>query len=106
MTPIEKMRAEMEKDRAAKRAASRLLDDLIESVIYSMPDGAVKRNGQIVMLHGKIMDQLENLTTRAAERKEDAYNEEQSQQVLDYLTCVYGGLCEFCKQIGVEVSHG
>lgn len=106
MTPIEKMRAEMEAERAAKRAASMALYDFLEHIITAMPDGPVKRNGQIVMLHGKIMDRLESLTVRAAERKEDAYNEEQSQQVLDYLSCVYGGLCEFCKQIGLEVSHG
>lgn len=106
MTPIEKMKAEAAAERAAHEARSAMVDELLEMMLKHMPDGATKRNGQILLTTGRIHRGLELFESMAANIDGKAFDEEKSQQVLDYLTCVHVGMTEFMKQIGLEVPDG
>lgn len=106
MTPIEKAKADAAAKQAAHKAISAMLDELLETMLERMPDGATKRNGQILQLSGRITRGLEALEAHAASVCGKPFDEKQSQQVLDYLSCVHVGMTEFVKQIGLEVSDG
>ena len=106
MTPIEEMRANAKAEKAAKKARSQILHELMEHAITRMPDGTAKRNGQIILMFGKIEFALDAIADKASVHPEDAYDEKQSQQVLDYLSCVYVGMTQFMKQIGLEDPNG
>ena len=102
-TPDE-MRAEVKAKRAIHHAKRQLIDDLLSDVLSNMPDGCHKRNGQIMLMTGRIDALLFKFTEKASEASSKCFDEEQSQQALDYLRCVYAGMAEFCKQIGLEVT--
>ena len=106
MTPIEEMRANARIERAAHQARSDMIDEVLEMMLSRMPDGAVKRNGQILLTTGRIHRGLEAFETMAAKIEGKTFGEEQSQQVLDYLSCVYVGMTQFMKQIGLEDPNG
>ena len=106
MTPIEEMRANAKIERAAHQARSDMIDEVLEMMLSRMPDGAVKRNGQILLTTGRIHRGLEAFETMAAKIEGKTFGEEQSQQVLDYLTCVHVGMTQFMKQIGLEDPNG
>lgn len=106
MTPIEEMKANAKIERAAHEARSAMVDELLEVMLSGMPDGAKKRNGQILLTTGRIHRGLELFESMAANIDGKTFDEEKSRQVLDYLTCVHVGMTEFMKQIGLEVPHG
>lgn len=101
-TPDE-MRAEVKTDKAVAHAKRQLIDDVLTTVLDTMPDCCHKRNGQILLMTGRINALLDNFDEKASETRSKCFGEEQSQQVLDYLRCVHVGMVEFCKQIGLEV---
>lgn len=102
MTPIEEMRANARIERAAHQARSDMIDEVLEMMLSRMPDGAVKRNVQILLQTGRIHRGLEAFETMAAKIEGKTFDEKQSKQVLDYLTCVQVGMTQFMKQIGLE----
>lgn len=105
MTPIEEMRRNAQIERAAHQARSDAIDEVLEMILSRMPDCGPKRNGQILLTTGRIHRGLELFESMAANIDGKTFDEKQSQQVLDYLTCVHVGMIEFCKQIGLEVPY-
>ena len=106
MTPIEEMRKNAQIERAAHQARSDAIDEVLEMMLNRMPDCAQKRNGQILLTTGRIHRGLERFESMAANIDGKCFDEKQSQQVLDYLTCVYVGMTQFMRQIGLEVPNG
>lgn len=106
MTPLEEMRANARIERTAHQTRSDMIDEVLEMMLSRMPDGAVKRNGQILLQTGRIHRGLEAFETMAAKIEGKPFDEKQSKQVLDYLTCVHVGTTTFMKQIGLEVPNG
>lgn len=106
MTPIEEMRANAKIERAANQARSDMVDEVLEMMLSHMPDCAQKRNGQILLQTGRIHRGLEVFEAMAAKIDGKTFDEKQSQQVLDYLTCVHVGMTQFMKQIGLEAPNG
>ena len=104
MTPLEEKRAKMREEEAAHKARKQVMNEVLEMALSRMPDGHVKRCGQILLQTGQIHELLCVFDHVAA--KTDALDENLSQQVLDYLTCVHVGMTEFIKQIGLEVPDG
>lgn len=106
MTPIEEMRMNAKIERAAHEARSAMVDEVLEMMLNRMPDGHHKRNGQILLATGRIHRGLEVFEAMAAKIDGKTFDEKQSKQVLDYLTCVHVGMTQFMKQIGLEDPNG
>lgn len=104
MTPLEERKAKMREEEAAYKARKQVMTEVLELALSRMPDGHVKRCGQILWQTGQIHELLGVFDHVAA--KTDAMDENVSQQVLDYLTCVHVGMTQFMKQIGLEDPNG
>ena len=106
MTPMEEMRANAKAERAAQWARNETAMEVLEMLLDTMPDGIPKRNGQIMLVTGRIRRCIDAFECMAAKINGKCFDEKRSQQALDYLTCVHVGMTEFMKQIGLEDSYG
>lgn len=106
MNPTEKRRAEAAAERAANKARKEVANEILATMLDIIPDGESKRNGQILVISGRIIDKLDSLEARAAKVAGSHFTEKQQREIIDYLSCVNGGLTQFLKQMGLEEADG
>jgi len=104
MTPLEEKKAKLREEEAAHKARKQVMDEVLEMALARMPEGHVKRCGQILQQTGKLHELLGVFDHAAAVT--DDLDESASQQILDYLSCVHVGMVQFLKQVGLEADDG